>query len=171
MPKSQRFQHPRIALWEGRMTVEVFEPDRGQNAADNCHEPENFSQRGGALGEALGKKGGHDVETNVTEMHQPGPDHQGNHDREAQLEIDAEERQKWEKEMAENNQHSEIPPRSCFALGVPKRFLRHVRIPDDEVLRKMDVSVENRESKPKHADVEELPLACHLRQRPRPFED
>src|SRR5207244_11331775 len=43
-----------------------------------------------------------------------------------------------------------FPYTTLFRSG----FLRHVRIPDDEVLREMDVGVEDGEGQPEHADVD-----------------
>src|SRR5439155_8991340 len=94
----------------------------------------------------------HDVEREVNPMHKPGPNADRQHEREDMLHINPKQREKWNEEMAEDNDQADVPPRALFTHDVPKRFLRHVAVPDDEVLGESDVGIEHRESEQARAE-------------------
>src|SRR5690349_18928471 len=84
------------------------------------------------------------IEPLVKEAHQQDPSHQGRHKTEFQFDIDSQQQEKWQKEMAEDNHETHQPPKTRFTQDIMKGFLRHVGVPDDEVLREVDVRVEHR---------------------------
>ena len=87
----------------------------------------------------------HNIKGEIDKLHQPGPNPDWDHEP-GEFYIDPQKGQKRNKEMPEDDDHSNGPPRTAFANFIPKRLLRHVGIPDDEILRKMDISVEHSES-------------------------
>src|SRR5437773_784422 len=118
------------------MASKVFQPEESEDAAEDRHAAQNYGECFRMITEAIWEKRRHDIEGDIEEMHQPGPRSQRKHDRQTQFGINAEERQERKKEMPENNQQSILVPRPLFALHIPSGFLRHVGVPDDEVLRK-----------------------------------
>src|SRR4029079_18065958 len=63
---------------------------------------------------------GHDVKSHVAVVHDPSPNTEGDHHRKIELRIDAEQRQDRQGEMAENEDHADIPPRTFLALHIPE---------------------------------------------------
>ncbi len=102
--------------------------------------------------EPIRVQGGHDIEGDVREVHQPRPDGQGEHEPELQFDVNAQERQKWQEEMAENDKQADVPPGPLLAPDVPEGFLGNVGVPDDEILEEGDVSVEHGEREHQRAD-------------------
>ena len=68
--------------------------------------------------------------------------------------------------MAEDDQHADVPPRAVLALHVPERLLRDGGIPDQEVLREMDVGVKHREGEKQRGVVLERGVANDVLERP-----
>src|SRR4051812_42530491 len=97
-------------------------------------------------------------------MHAPGPNTEGNHDFKDGLHINSEQREKRNKEVSKNDYDSHPKPGAPLTHNIPEGFLRHVRIPNDEVLSKMNVSVKNGESKNKRTKKVILMVVEHVRQ-------
>ncbi len=112
----------------------------------------------------------HDVEGEIAEVHEPRPHAKRDHHRQGQFRVDAQQRQEGQREVAEDDYHADVRPTPFFADHVPKGFFRHVGVPDDEVLREMDVGVENREGQQQRTDKVKLDLMDDLPQRTLPFQ-
>ena len=67
--------------------------------------------------------------------------------------------------MAEDHHHADPPPTALLAQAIPEGFLRHVGVPDDEVLREGHVGVEDRESQQQRPDVIEVRREQHVLER------
>ncbi len=109
-------------------------------------------------------------ELKIHVMHQPGPHTQRNH-QPGQFHVNPQQGQKGQKEMPENNQQPDLPPRSLFPEHIPEGFFGYVCIPDDEILGKMDVRVKHGERKEKGPQEIELSFLNHLAQRSLPLQD
>src|SRR5262249_6201371 len=94
----------------------------------------------------------HDIEGEIGIMHDPGPNADRDHVREDVFDIDPQQREEGQKEMAEDNHQPDIPPGAVLAHNVPERFLRHVAVPDDEILGEGHVGVKDREGEKQGTD-------------------
>ena len=63
------------------------------------------------------------------------------------------------------------PPRAVFADEIPEGFLRHVGVPDDEILRELGVGGKHGEGKEQHADEIKIILLQHARQDALPLQN
>src|SRR5947207_8366086 len=105
-----------------------------------------------------------DVKGEVEVVHQPCPHPNRRHVTKLALHIDAEQSEERQEEMAKDDDHSDPKPRPSFANDIPERLLRDITVPDDEVLREMDVSVEHGKREHQRADEIKLVLMQHFRQ-------
>ena len=114
---------------------------------------------------------GHDVKRQIDEMHQPRPNAERKHEGEDVLHIDTQQRQEREEEMAENNDQADIEPSPFFADDIPESFLRHIPVPNDEVLREMDVGIKDREGEHQGAEKIVLMFVQHVGEHTLAVED
>src|SRR5205823_13905564 len=63
------------------------------------------------------------------------------------------QRQEGQEEVAEDEHEADVPPRTVFALHVPKCFFRDGVVPDQEILGEGDIGVKNGKRKEQHAGV------------------
>ena len=66
--------------------------------------------------------------------------------------------------MAKDEQHAQIPPSAVLTFDIPEGLFRNGRIPDEKVLRKMDVGIEHGEGKKQGTDILEGGISHHWRQ-------
>src|SRR5690349_1377379 len=104
-------------------------------------------------------------------MHQPLPGDNGEHVWKDALYTDAKQPEEWNKEMPEDDDQAYVPPTALLAHNVPESFLRHVRIPDNEILRESYVRVEYGKCEHQGADEIILVLVQHFGEHSLPIED
>ena len=95
--------------------------------------------------ESIWMKNRHDVERQINEMHQPGPCAKRDHIGEDAFDINPQQAEKRKEEVSKYDDQTDIPPGPFFAQDIPERFLWHVAIPNNEVLRESDVGPEDGE--------------------------
>ena len=76
-------------------------------------------------------------------------------------------RKKWPKIKIMLN----VPPGTVFADEIPEGFLGHVGVPDDEVLRELDVGGKQREGEEQHAEEIKLIVLQHAGQDALPLQN
>src|SRR5437016_14619255 len=113
----------------------------------------------------------HNVKGQVDEVHQPRPNAKGGHVRKDMLDVDPQQAQERHEKMAENNDHPDAPPASLFTHHVPEGFFGHVAIPDNEILREMNVGVKDREGKKERANKIILMLVQHVAENALAYQD
>src|SRR5438874_2512273 len=72
--------------------------------------------------------------------------------------------------MAEDENHSDVPPGTVFALHVPECFFWNAGIPDQEILGERDVGVKNGKSEEQHTGVMKSLFVNDSTQWPRALE-
>ena len=73
--------------------------------------------------------------------------------------------------MPEDNDQSHGPPRASFAHHVPERLLRHIPVPDNEVLRESHIRIKHGESKQHRTDEIILVFVQHIGQHALPIQN
>src|ERR1051326_2850651 len=79
MVKPQGFHHPWVLQREGWVISEIFQPDPRQHASERSYAAENCAKRLWALTKSSLQQRWHDIESGITEVHQPGPNDQRDH--------------------------------------------------------------------------------------------
>ena len=65
----------------------------------------------------------------------------------------------WQQKVAKHEEHAAPPPIALFAQRIPEGFLGQIGIPDDQILREVDVGIKHGEGQHQHADVMKLAAA------------
>ena len=89
----------------------------------------------------------HDIVAHVAEMQEPRQYRHGDHHLRPGLHVNSKKHEKRHEEMAKDDQHTNVPPRTILSLYIPECLLRDGSVPDQEILREMNVGVKHREGK------------------------
>src|SRR5882724_6550257 len=141
MIMAHRLNEARVLQRIRRGAPVLREEDRGQNSQHECNATE--IQPDPLPWISLWMKYRMDLKGHVEIMHQPRPDGDGCHIRKHAFQINSQQAKEGREEMAEDNDHANEEPRPLLAQNVKSPFIREIAVPDNEVLREIDVSVEH----------------------------
>ena len=88
---------------------------------------------------------GKDVEGQIDKMHEPSPDTDGRHVWKNTLHIDPQQAEEGNEEVTKDDNDANPEPSTFLPHDVPERLFGHVAIPNDKILRKVNVGVKYRE--------------------------
>ena len=153
------FEQARVLLREWRVAVEVFQENPTEKSAHEREAPELQPDPLERI--AVRMMCRQDVEGQVHEVHCQGPRTDRQHDFKISLCLHRQQHKERQQEMAEDQKQAYPPPRAVLTNEVPEGFGGHICIPDDEVLRELDVSLEDGERKEQQAQEIKLVVVQH----------
>ena len=110
------------------------------------------------------------IVSQISELHQPRPEADRNHDLQRRLHLDRKHHEERQEEFPEDQDQAQAPPRAVLADEVPEGLLRHVGVPHHEVLGELVVGGKDGEGEKQNPDEIEIIFLQQPRQNPLPLQ-
>src|SRR5262245_37473620 len=169
MEMAHGFNQSWVLDWEGRMSRIFLEELPAQ---ETTHKSDAAGVEPDPLqGEPFRMRDGQNIESEIDEMHQPGPGTNRYHVRKNTFHIDPQQRQERNEKMTKDDDDPNPKPGAALPHHVPKSLFRHIAVPNDEILCEVNVSVKYGESEKQRAEEIVLVLVKYFREDTLPVQD